>query len=362
MCIHRELIENTIHRKGHGSGHGFWVGHPTVEAKEKYCAALGLEPEHQEGVGMETVLYTDNCDQHEIVFQKAIGSDMVWVTPELDPQVWKHPEGKPLWDCFPNGRASLNAPGIFADCEDVDEVEAFPWPDPKYMDFSSVIANTKAAYESGMAVFGGMWCPFFHILSDFFGMENYFVKMYTDPEVVQAATSHVVDFLVETNRVLLKETAPYLSAGFFGNDLGTQLAPLIGMEQFNTFLLPSIRRIIGTIKEANLPVCLHSCGCVDPFIPQFIEAGVDILHPLQALAAHMDAKSLASKYGGKLIFMGGVDTQQLLPFGTPQQVREEVLRLRDIFGPDYIVSPSHEALLPIVPFENVEAMSRAAKE
>lgn len=93
---------------------------------------------------------------------------------------------------------------MFAECEDVAEVEAFDWPDPKYMDFSTVIENTKAAYESGMAVFGGMWCPFFHILCDFFGMENYFVKMYTDPEVVQAVTRHIVDFLVETNRSCLR--------------------------------------------------------------------------------------------------------------------------------------------------------------
>lgn len=362
MSQRRTLIDNTIARRGHGSVHGFWVGHPTVEAKENYCAAMGIAAHDENAGNVETVLHTDNCDKQEIIFQKAIGSDMVWVTPELDPTVWKHPEGKPLWDCFPNGRASLNAPGVFADCEDVDEIEAFPWPDPKYMDFTAVIENTKAAYESGLAVFGGMWSPFFHILSDFFGMENYFVKMYTDPEVVQAATRHVVDFLVETNRVLLKETAPYLSAGFFGNDLGTQISTMIGIEQFDTFILPSVRRLIATIKEAGLPVCLHSCGCIDPFIPRLIEAGVDILHPLQAAAAHMDAESLAAKYKGKLVFMGGVDTQQLLPFGTPAQVRDEVLRLRDVFGDDFIVSPSHEALLPNVPFENVVAMSRAAKE
>lgn len=362
MSERRELINKTIAREKHGNVHGFWVGHPTIKAKQQYCDAMGLSSRDDGAGNVETVLYTDNCDKNEIIFQKEIGSDMVWVTPELDPDVWKHPEGKPLWDCFPNGRVTLNDPGVFGDCEDVDEVEAFPWPDPKYMDFTSVIENTKAAYESGLAVFGGMWCPFFHIMCDFFGMENYFVKMYTDPEVVHAATRHIVDFLVETNRILLKETAPYLSAGFFGNDLGTQLSTLIGVEQFDEFILPSTRRLIGTIKEAGLPVCLHSCGAIDGFIPRLIDAGVDILHPLQAMARNMDAKSLAAKYKDKLVFMGGVDTQQLLPFGTPEQVRDEVLRLRDVFGDNYIVSPSHEALLPNVPFENVLAMSRAAKE
>jgi uroporphyrinogen decarboxylase len=359
---HRQLIEATIRRTGHGNTSGFWVGHPTAEAKAIYSQALGLGDQHQDAHVEGSVLLSDNCDSREIEFQKAIGSDMVWVTPELDPTAWKHPEGKPMWDCFDHNRESLGDAGVFAECEDVDEVEAFPWPDPKYLDFSSTIANTKLAYDSGMAVFGGMWCPFFHILSDFFGMENYFVKMYTDPEVVQAATRHVVDFLVEANKALLKETAPYLSAGFFGNDLGTQISMMLSLECFDEFILPSIRRIVATIKEAGLPVSIHSCGAIEPIIPRLIEAGVDILHPLQAKARGMDAETLASKYKGKLIFMGGVDTQQLLPFGTPEQVREEVLRLRDVFGDDFIVSPSHEALLPIVPFENVMAMSQAAKE
>lgn len=362
MNSRRDLINNTIARKGHGNIHGFWVGHPAIESKEKYCKALGLVAHDENSKTMDTMLHTDNCDKHEIEFQKVIGSDMVWVTPELDPNVWKHPEGKPMWDCFPKNRKDLGDSGVFADCEDVAQIEAFDWPDPKYLDFSSVVENTRAAYESGLAVFGGMWSPFFHIISDFFGMENYFIKMYTDPEVIQAATLHVVDFLVEANKILLPQTAPYLSAGFFGNDLGTQESMLISLDTFDKFLLPYIQRIIGTIKDANLPVCLHSCGSIEPIIPRLIDSGVDILHPLQALAANMDAKTLATKYGGKLIFMGGIDAQHLLTNGTPEQVREDVLRCRDTFGDDYIVSPSHEALLPNVPFENVLAMSRAAKE
>ena len=92
------------------------------------------------------------------------------------------------------------------------------------------------------------------------------------------------------------------------------------------------------------------------------DAGVDALHPIQAQAANMDAKTLAREFNGKIIFVGGVDTQRLLPNGTPQQVKEEVYRLRDLFGPNYIVSPSHESILPDVPWENVLAMAEAAAE
>lgn len=359
---HRELIEATIRRAGHGGASGFWVGHPAAETKSIYSEALGLGGLRQEARVKGSILLSDNCDSREIEFQEAIGSDLVWVSPELDPAAWKHPGGRPMWDCFDHNRASLCDAGVFAECEDVAEVEAFAWPDPAYLDFSSTVENTRIAYEKGLAVFGGMWCPFFHILSDFFGMENYFVKMYTHPEVVHAVTRRVVDFLVSANTALLRQTAPYLSAGFFGNDLGTQISMMVSLDCFDEFILPSVRRIADTIRQAGLPVAFHSCGAIEPLIPRLIDAGVELLHPLQARARGMDAETLASRYRGRLIFMGGVDTQQLLPFGTPEQVRAEVLRLRGIFGDDFIVSPSHEALLPNVPFENAAAMSRAAKE
>ena len=76
----------------------------------------------------------------------------------------------------------------------------------------------------------------------------------------------------------------------------------------------------------------------------------------------MDAENLAKKYRDKLVFIGGVDTQHLLPFGTPQQIRDEILRLKSLFGPNYIVSPSHESLLQNVPPENVAAMADAVFE
>jgi uroporphyrinogen decarboxylase len=267
-----------------------------------------------------------------------------------------------MWDCFVKDRESLGSAGVFAECEDPAEVEKFDWPNPDYLDFSAPLNRCKYAYESGLAVIGGMWCPFFHVLSDFFGMENYFVKMYTDKEVVHAVTSHVVDFYTETNKRFLALAGKYLEAGFFGNDFGTQLDLMISIESFDEFLYPYLKKIIASFKNAGLRLAFHSCGSVNRIIPRMIDAGIDILHPLQALAKDMDAEKLEKEYGKDLIFMGGIDTQQLLPFGSPQDVREEVLRLRGIFGDHFIVSPSHEALLPNVRFENVVAMSKAAKE
>jgi uroporphyrinogen decarboxylase len=123
-----------------------------------------------------------------------------------------------------------------------------------------------------------------------------------------------------------------------------------------------MEKLCNQAKKYNKKIALHSCGAIGPFIPLMIDSGIDVLHPLQAKATGMEPERLMGEYGKDLIFMGGVDTQELLPFGTAQQVKDEVHRLREIFGPGFIVSPSHEAILPNVPIENMLAMSEAAVE
>jgi 2-methylfumaryl-CoA isomerase len=150
--------------------------------------------------------------------------------------------------------------------------------------------------------------------------------------------------------------------GSFGNDFGTQRGLILSPELFNRFVLPSMDRLIGVAKRHGKRVLLHSCGSIRRVIPTLIDHGVDALHPLQALATDMQADLLAREFGAHVAFVGGVDTQDLLVKGTPAQIRDEVLRLREAFGPNYVVSPSHEALLPNVPIENVAAMSAAARE
>ena len=97
-------------------------------------------------------------------------------------------------------------------------------------------------------------------------------------------------------------------------------------------------------------------------IPDMIEAGIDGLHPIQAIAAGMNAENLAEKFRDKIVFVGGVDTQVLLREGTAKQIKDDVRRLKRLFGNNFIVSPSHEAILPDVPPENIAAMAEATWE
>lgn len=346
----RALIDAVIARRYVGRDAAVWAGHLSNEARDLYFAALNLPDRGTHGAS-------------EIIFANAVGGDVVWLSPEANDACWAHPEGKPIWNCLPEQRGffSFCEPGIFAMAEDPAEIADYEWPDPQYLDLAPAIRETRSALDCGLAVFGGMHCSFFHVVSDFFGMENYFLKMYTHPAVVHAVTERVVAFYLEANQRVLETMAPDLSACLIVNELGSQRAPLVGLNVFDAFIAPYLKELVNGVHAQGLPVAMHSCGSIEPFIPRFIELGIDILHPLQASAAGMDAETLSRKYKDRILFMGGVDTQRLLPFGTPDLVHKEVARLRDLFGDGYIVAPSHELLLRNIPIEQVFAMIDGAK-
>ena len=355
----RQLVEAAIHRKNTGVN-PFWLGNPADDTKNIYAKELGID-----GIELEKhdgALYTSVNGLIDIELAKLTNSDLIWFSPDLAPHCYEHPEGKPMWDCYGGKeRLSLTQPGVFADVEDVAEIEAFDWPDPALINFDEVHNNVVAAYNEGFAVFGGMWSPFFHVMSDFFGMDNYFMKMYTDPDVVIAATERIVDFYLEANELCLSRMSKYLTAGFFGNDLGSQLNMMMSPECYKKFILPYLTKIVNLIKKHELPVAIHMCGAISSIIPSLVDMGVDVLHPIQAKACGMEPDKLQREFGNDLVFMGGVDTQELLPFKTVRDVELKVEELRKIFGPNFIVSPCHECILPNVSLDKVMAMSKSAK-
>lgn len=294
--------------------------------------------------------YFSTSTQEEL--RVRLGDDLRWIMPGD----YKHPEGKPMWDMQRTGD-ELSAAGVFAECEDVQVVEDFSWPNPDYLDFSSGLEQLKNVGDYYRA--GGFWCPFFHEVADFFGMENYFVKMYTHPEVVHAVTSHIVDFYIEANTRYFDHAGTELDGFFFGNDFGTQLDLLVSPSAFEEFIFPYFRKLTELGHSSGYQVILHSCGSVYKVIPNLIALGVDALHPIQARAENMDADTLAGEFRGKIAFMGGIDTQDLLVNGTPEDVKADVQRVKELLGPCLIVSPSHECILPNVPPENIEAMAEA---
>jgi len=332
----REKIAGIFVGNG-GCSTGFWTGNPHVDTMAAYLSELG-----------------GSCPED---LYRYLNDDCRWIVAE---RVYRHPQGRPAFDLIDNPGVHPSRVGYFADCESLADIDSYPWPNAEWLDFDSVLCDVRAAKDK--AVFTGSWASFFHIVADLFGMENYFIKMHTHPAIVEAVTERVLDYYLQANRryfSLLGDNADYC---FFGNDLGTQRSPLVSPECFRTFVLPGIRKIVAMAKGFGKKVLMHSCGAIAPLIPLLIDAGVDALHPLQAKAVGMDAETLSREFGRHLVFVGGVDTQELLVRGTPQQITAEVRRLKKILGPRYIVSPSHEAILPNVPLANIIAMSQAAHE
>lgn len=316
---------------------GFWLGHPHPDTWPLLHAYFGTGSEED--------------------LRLKLGDDLRWITPQFRASSYRDPQGRGLFDAAAFKRFHGQA-GPLASAETPADVERFDWPDPDWLDFSECLADLESAGPFYRA--SGFWAPFFHNVMDLLGMEAYFIKMQTHPEVVHAVTARVCEFYLEANRRFFAAAGSLMDGYFFGNDFGTQIDCLISPRHFDAFVLPWFRRLTDQAHAAGYQVILHSCGSIYRVIPRLIEAGVECLHPLQARAGRMEAERLAAEFGGKIAFLGGVDTQDLLVNGTPEEVKAEVGRLRGLFGPRWICSPSHEALLPNVPPRNVAAMAEAA--
>jgi uroporphyrinogen-III decarboxylase len=150
-----------------------------------------------------------------------------------------------------------------------------------------------------------------------------------------------------------------------GTDFGTQRSTFCSIETFRELWLPYYRKVTGWIHSRTSWKCFkHSCGSVERLIPSFIDAGFDILNPVQCSAANMTPEHLKSTYGDRIVFWGGgVDTQKTLPFGTPSEVRDEVLRRLEVFSKNggYVFNTIHNVQAR-TPVENVVAMIDAVRE
>jgi uroporphyrinogen decarboxylase len=218
-----------------------------------------------------------------------------------------------------------------AHCEDPAELDDFPWPNPDYLNFDSCLAGLRGAGD--VYRMSGFGTCFYHNIMDLLGMEEYMVKMYTNPRLVEAVTNRVCEFYYEANERFFVAAGDLVDAFFFGNDFGTQLSLICGPEQFRQFIMPWFRRFTEQGRCHGYQVILHSCGAIYEVIGDLIDAGVHCLHPLQAEATDMDAETLARDFKGRIAFMGGIDAQQLMTFGTPDDIRADVARVKKNHGP-----------------------------
>ncbi len=319
---------------------GFWLGNPHAETWPIYLRYF-------------------KCSNGEELRRK-LNDDFRWISPQFFETAYRHPDGQKMFDDTTWERTdSLHHP--LATIEDVKDLDdACHWPDAKYLNFDDCLRTLENAGPYYRA--SGFWTCFYHNVMDLMGMEKYMIDMHLNPELVHAVTDRVCNFYYEANEKFFAAAGDLVDAFFFGNDFGTQQDLICGPAQFDEYIMDWFRKFTAQGHRWGKQVILHSCGAIHKVIDQLIDAGVDCLHPLQALAKDMDAATLARDFGGRITFLGDIDVQQLMVHGSPDDIRNEVRRVKKLLSPNIIISPSHEALLPNVPPENVAAMAEAAVE
>jgi len=239
----------------------------------------------------------------------------------------------------------------------VGEVEAYDWPDPSWVDASSVRAEAEA-YQGQYAILGGDWSPFWHDAIDLVGYEKLYYLMYDEPEAARTLLGRITDYYLGVSRSIFEAAGDAIDIFFIGNDFGTQTGPMLNEELFLQFVLPLLRAFIDLGHEYSLNVMLHCCGGFRPLIPYMIEAGLDGLHALQPSCTGMDPAMLKRGFGDRILLNGAIDSQHILIRGTPELVRRRTREILDIMAPGggYVAGASHDYILEETPLENVLAM------
>jgi len=195
---------------------------------------------------------------------------------------------------------------------------------------------------------------------------EWYTSILTRPEFIMTIFDRQTSIAIENFRRLKDVIRDHVDAVFIcGTDFGTQDSTFCSPGQFDELWLPYYRRINNWVHDnTSWKTFKHSCGAVESFMTRFIDAGFDIINPVQVSANGMDPVHLKKTYGKDLVFWGGgIDTQKTLPYSTPGKIREEVLRLCDIFARDggFVFNTVHN-IQANVPVENIVAMVEAIRE
>lgn len=246
------------------------------------------------------------------------------------------------------------------------DLDRYPWPDPDDPGrYEGLAEEVEALYRGtpyalmGDSGYKNHWEPAFTLM----GMERALMAVVSEEEFVRALLDRITAIAMTVTRRFLEITGPYLSVVRTSDDLATQRGPLMSPATYRKLIKPYHQRFFAMIKQhTDAKIFFHSCGNVVPLLPDLIDAGVEVLNPVQ-VAAFADPAAVKARYGDRLSFWGGIDTQWALPHGTPEEVREEVrLRIRQ-FGPGggFVAAAVHN-IQPDVPPENILAMSQAVRE
>lgn len=266
-------------------------------------------------------------------------------------------------------------PIVESELDPADNLEEFgPISDEDlkyYQEQAKQLASSGRAVVSGLAgtAFGDIAlvpAPFLKDPKGIRDISEWYMLTATNPDYVHEVFSRQCDIAIANLEKLHGVAGDVIDVLFIcGTDFGTQTSTFCSTITFDELYAPYYKRVNKWIHENTVwKTFKHSCGAVENFMEHFIDAGFDIINPVQCSAAGMDPKTLKERYGDRLVFWGGgVDTQKTLPFQGPEDVRTEVLQRCEIFSPNggFVFDAIHNVQAQ-TPVENIVAMIDAVKE
>ena len=257
-----------------------------------------------------------------------------------------------VWDCTVDKDIGTPCDWPIKQPEDLD---SYDWPDTDddrwYRDIPQRLAERPdlfRVYSIGFSLFERAWTMR--------GMTDLLMDMIERPDFVE----QLLDAIVRCNLKQIRRALEFdVDCVHFGDDYGMQTGLIMGGTHWRHFIKPRLAKMFAPIREAGKYISMHSCGCVAELFDDLIEIGLNMFNPFQPEV--MDVFALKEQYHGRLAFHGGFSVQKLLPFGTPDEVRQMTLRLIEAGAVGgYVFSPSH-GVPGDVPSENLLAMVEVLK-
>ncbi|MFI3238164.1 MAG: uroporphyrinogen decarboxylase family protein [Lachnospiraceae bacterium] len=332
-------------------------------------ARLGIKVGDPVGIKLLTAQFADIDPE----IQKAVGADVRGVQPNrfaaFPPVLEEKGEYTFYKDEFGIVWRKPTLDGLYydmnkhplADAEDADDMSEYDFPDPHNPKLYEGLAERIEMLSCGgeyPVVFDNCWGNgIFQMCNHLMGYDNFLAMMIVDEEAAEYLLDQVVDLKIQFWDEVLTRFGDKIDIAKELDDLGTQINLFISPEKYVTMIKPRLKKLVDFIKTKapHVKFMMHSCGSIDKAIPHLIEAGVEILNPLQYTAENMEPARLKKEYGKDLTFWGaGIESQNILPFGDKQQVRDEVKRQMEILMPDggFVVAPVHSVQWG-VPLDNL---------
>jgi len=309
-------------------------------------------------------LMQDLCCRNRKELYKRLHIDaVISVGPSyIGPQL---PEDSDIYGC--RYRNMQYGTGVYRECvynplaqyKTVEEIKrSFIWPTVDLYDYSIIPDEIKD--WSDYPIRGGGSEPFL-TYKNLRGMKQAYLDLYLNPEIVHYCLDQLFEFCYENTKLIYEQIPNVVMLSYVAEDFGSQTGLLISPAHIREFFLSRMKKMMILAHSHGVYVFFHSDGAVRKMIPDMVEAGIDVLNPIQWRCKGMDREKLKRDFGSKVVFHGGMDNQQTLAFGLEKQVRQEVRDNLNILGKGggYILAPCHN-IQPVTPIRNILAMYEEA--